>query len=56
MCYHFMQGLRNIRISIQGQLYNKQTAWALNHDTSWASNVTSWPLLCNLKVRILVTS
>lgn len=36
-----MQGLRDIRISIQGQIYNKQRAWALQHDRSWASYIKS---------------
>lgn len=41
MCYQLMQGLRNIRISIQGQLYNKQRGLALKHGRSWSSSVTS---------------
>lgn len=36
-----MQRLRNIRISIQGQPYNKQVAWALKHDRTWAHYVIS---------------
>lgn len=51
-----MQGLRNIKISTQGQLYNKQGTWVLKHDKTWASHIMSWPLLSNLEMRILVTS
>lgn len=41
MCYRLMQGLRNIRILIQGQLYNNQRGLALKHDRSWSSDITS---------------
>lgn len=37
MCYQLMQELRNMRISIQGQPFNRQKGLGLKQDRSWAS-------------------
>lgn len=41
MCCQLTQGLRNIRFSIQAQLYKKQRALALKHNRSWAGYIMS---------------